>query len=66
MDNQTTETKTQKIAYWPNGLWFDDLETVQLAVELGEFPDTYKVVEFPADADPALIDKEVLLLVEGR
>ena len=63
MDNMTTETTTQKVAYWPNGLWCSP-DTAALAVELGEFPTDYQLAEFPHDLPPEQIDKEVLLLVQ--
>ncbi|EIJ34714.1 hypothetical protein [Thiothrix nivea] len=65
MDMTSEKAPTQKVAYWPSGLWCDP-ETAALAAELGEFPADYQIAEFPADADPALIDKEVLQLVEGK
>lgn len=56
------ETNTQKVAYWPNGLWCDP-ETAALAVDIADFPPDYKIVEFAADADPALIDSEIKALL---
>lgn len=52
----------QKVAYWPNGLWCDP-ETAALAVDIADFPSDYKIVEFPADADPAFIDSEIAVLL---
>lgn len=59
MTMTSEKASTQRVAYWLSGLWCDP-ETAALASELGEFPADYQIVEFPADADPALIDKEVL------
>lgn len=60
--NGTNETNTQKVAYWTSGAWTDP-DTAALAAELGAFPDDYRIAEFPADADPAFIDSEVLALL---
>ena len=57
-----TTTTTQKVAYWRSGLWTDP-DTAAFAVEMGEFPDDYRIAEFPADASPELIDSEVLALL---
>lgn len=64
MDTMNTETTTKKVAYWRDGFWTDP-ESASLAVQVGAFSADYRIAEFPADADPALIDKEVLLLVQA-
>ena len=57
-----TAATTQKVAYWNTGLWTDP-DTAAFAVEMGEFPDDYKIAEFPADAPPELIDTEITALL---
>ena len=57
-----TAATTQKVAYWSTGLWTDP-DTAAFAVEMGEFPDDYKIAEFPADASPELIDSEIAALL---
>ncbi|MEB4589514.1 hypothetical protein VSS37_00845 [Candidatus Thiothrix sp. Deng01] len=58
------QKQNQRIAYWADGFHLPE-ESARLCAEIGAFSPDYQVVELPADADPALIDKEVLLLVQA-
>lgn len=58
----TTNTTTRKVAYWCDGFWTDP-ESASLAVQIGAFSADYQIAEFPADADPAFIDTEIVALL---
>lgn len=56
------QKQNQRIAYWSDGFHLPE-ESARLCVEIGAFSYEYQVVEFPADAAPAVIDSEIAALL---
>jgi hypothetical protein len=62
----TTKANTQTVYYWQDGYWITDREEAELMDEINAFGSLHKLAEFPADADPAFIDAEILALLGER
>lgn len=56
------QQQNQRIAYWNDGFHLPE-ESAKLCVEVGAFSPEYQIAEFPPDADPAFIDKEIAALL---
>ncbi|HRJ51257.1 MAG TPA: hypothetical protein PLE99_00715 [Candidatus Thiothrix moscowensis] len=56
------QKQNQRIAYWADGFHLSE-ESARLCVDVGAFSADYQIAEFPADADPALIDSEIAALL---